>query len=221
MSDDDCAESLRSPSCVKILFRCLRNEEKQMKDIFVLAKSTQEQQIQGERQLNDYMTLSSIFQTNSKNINKIGQKKNAIRGSLQSEVRTLSSEVSKLEKQADQHEHYSRRNCLLVYRIKEVRGEATADIIIETTGQNLNIDIAPNDIEKSHRIGQSRQPGEKLRPIIVKFVRYNHYNIMFRNKKKAKGKKILITESLRTSRMEKLKEARELHVFSQCPGQLW
>ena len=73
MSDDDCAESLRSPSCVKILFRCLRNVEKQMKDIFVLAKSTQEQQIKGERQLNDYMTLSNIFQTNSKNINKIGQ----------------------------------------------------------------------------------------------------------------------------------------------------
>ena len=73
MSDDDCAESLRSPSCVKILFRCLRNVEKQMKDIFVLAKSTQEQQIKGERQLNDYMTLSNIFQTNSKNINKIEQ----------------------------------------------------------------------------------------------------------------------------------------------------
>ena len=36
---------------------------------------------------------------------------------------------------------------------------------------------------------------------------------MFRNKKKVKGKKILITESLRTSRMEKLKEARELHGF--------
>ena len=189
MSDDDCAESLRSPSCVKILFRCLRNVEKQMKDIFVLAKSTQEQQIKGERQLNDYMTLSNIFQTNSKNINKIGQKKNEIIGNLQSEVRTLSSKVSKLRKQADQQEHYSRRNCLLVYQIKEVRGEATDDIIIETISHNLNIDIAPNDIEKSHRIGQSRQSGEKPRPITVTFVRYNHYNIMFRNKKKLKVKK--------------------------------
>ena len=75
MSDDDCAESLRSPSCAKILFGCLRNVEKQMKDTLVLAKSAQEQQIKGERQLNDYMTLSNIFQTNSKIIKKIGQKR--------------------------------------------------------------------------------------------------------------------------------------------------
>ena len=48
----------------------------------------------------------------------------------------------------------------------------------------MNIEIAPNDIERSHRNGQFRQSGEKLRPIIVKFVRYNHHYIIFRNKKK-------------------------------------
>ena len=47
----------------------------------------------------------------------------------------------------------------------------------------MNIEIAPNNIKRSHRNGQSRQPGEKPRPIIVKFVRYNHRNIIFRNKK--------------------------------------
>ena len=47
----------------------------------------------------------------------------------------------------------------------------------------MNIEIAPNDIEKSYRNGQSRQPGEKPRPITVKFVQYNHRNIVFRNKK--------------------------------------
>ena len=45
-----------------------------------------------------YMTLSHLFQTNSKNI----KKNNEIIGILQLEVRTLSSKVSKLEKQADQ-----------------------------------------------------------------------------------------------------------------------
>ena len=81
----------------------------------------------------------------------------------------------------------SRRNCLLVHGIKEVRGEATDDTInIKTIIQNLNMEIAPNNKERSHRIGQSRQPGEKPRPVIVKFVRYNHRNIIFRNKKKKK-----------------------------------
>ena len=53
MSDDVFAESLKSPACVEILFNCLRNVEKQMKEIFLLAKSTQKQQIKGEMQLND------------------------------------------------------------------------------------------------------------------------------------------------------------------------
>ena len=77
----------------------------------------------------------------------------------------------------------------------------------------MDIDIAPHDIKRSHRIGQLRQPGEKECPIIVKFVLSNNRNKIFRNKKKLKGKKILITESLTANRMEKLKEARELHGF--------
>ena len=49
MSDDVFAENLKSPACVEILFNYLRNAEKQMKEIFVLAKSTQEQQIKCEK----------------------------------------------------------------------------------------------------------------------------------------------------------------------------
>ena len=48
MSDKVCAECLKSPLCVEIHFNCLRNAEKQMKEIFVFAKSTQEQQIKND-----------------------------------------------------------------------------------------------------------------------------------------------------------------------------
>ena len=213
MSDDVFAESLKSPACVEILFNCLRNKEKQMKGIFVLAKSTQEQQIKGERQLHGLHDSVLLTSDKFKEYEEDRAKKNEVIGNLQSEVRILSSKVSKLEKQADQQEQYSSRNCLLVHGIKEVRGEVTDDVIIETISQNLDIDIAPHDIERSHRIGQSRQSGEKPRPIVVNFVRYNDRNKIFRNKKNLKGKKISITESLTASRMEKLKEARELHGF--------
>ena len=50
-------------------------------------------------------------------------------------------------------------------------GEETDELINEIKSENLDTDIAPHDIERSHRIGQSRQPGEKQHPIIVKFVR--------------------------------------------------
>ena len=78
MSDEVCAQYLKSPLCVEILFNCLINVEKQMKEIFVLAKSTQEQEIKGKRQFRRkafYMTLFHLFQTNSMNMLKIGQKR--------------------------------------------------------------------------------------------------------------------------------------------------
>ena len=135
-----------------------------------MAKSTQEQQIKSEKQLNDLHDSVKFISDKFKEYEEDRAKGNEIISNLQLEVRTLSSKVSKLEKQADQQEQYSRRNCLLVHGIKEVRSEATDDIIIETISQNLDIDIAPHDIERSHRIGQPRQPREKQRPIIVKFV---------------------------------------------------
>ena len=76
MSDKVCTECLKSPSCVEILFNCLRNVEKQMNGVFVLAKSTQEQQIKDKRTFRRkafYMTLFNLFQTNSMNM-KIGRK---------------------------------------------------------------------------------------------------------------------------------------------------
>ena len=47
------AEILKSPERIEILFNCLRNVEKQTKDTYILAHSTQDYQIKGEKQLND------------------------------------------------------------------------------------------------------------------------------------------------------------------------
>ena len=60
-----------------------------MKEIFVLAKSIQEQQIKGERQLNDLHDSVQLFLDKFKKHEK-AREKNEIRGNLQSEVRTLS-----------------------------------------------------------------------------------------------------------------------------------
>ena len=90
-----------------------------MKEIFVLAKSTQEQQIKSEKQLNDLHDSVKFISDKFKEYEEDRAKGNEIISNLQLEVRTLSSKVSKLEKQADQQEQYSRRNCLLTHGIKE------------------------------------------------------------------------------------------------------
>ena len=60
-----------------------------MKEIFVLAESIQEQQIKGERQLNDSHDSVQLF-LDKFNEHEEAREKNEIRGNLQSEVRTLS-----------------------------------------------------------------------------------------------------------------------------------
>ena len=62
-------------------------------------------------------------------------------------------------------------------------------------------------------MGNPRNTDEKPRPIIIKLVGYNDRMKIFDSKKKLKGKKIAITESLAVTRMEKLNEARERYNF--------
>ena len=52
MADDVFAESLKS-LCTEILFNCLRNVKSQTKDIYTLAHSTQDHQINDKKQLID------------------------------------------------------------------------------------------------------------------------------------------------------------------------
>ena len=51
MADNVFAESLKSPECIEIPFNCLRNVERQTKNIYMLAHSTQDHQIKAEKQL--------------------------------------------------------------------------------------------------------------------------------------------------------------------------
>ena len=89
MSSDAFAESIKSTSCVEILFNCLKNVEKQIKEIFVLIISTQEQQIKYERQVNGLRGSVQFISEKFKEYEEDQAKKNEILGNLQSEVRAL------------------------------------------------------------------------------------------------------------------------------------
>ena len=61
-------ESLKSEDCVKILLSCLRNLEKEVKDIHKLALSNNDNQIKGEKQLPD---LSESIKFMSENLTSL------------------------------------------------------------------------------------------------------------------------------------------------------
>ena len=87
-------------------------------------------------------------------------------------------------------------------------------MIINTLNEKLDLDITLRDIERTHGIRDLKETKGKICPIIVKFVRYNDRNIVFRNKKKLKGQKISITENLTKIRMDKLRQAKEVYGFT-------
>ena len=100
-----------------------------------------------------------------------------------------------------------------LHGIPENKNEKTDDLCLATINQHFGFSINKADIESTHRIGKPRDSGQKSRPIIVKFVRYNDRKNVFNRKKKLKRKNIATTESLTATRMKKLKEAREIYDF--------
>ena len=78
----------------------------------------------------------------------------------------------------------------------------------------MDIEIFTDDLDRNHRIGKTKDNNKHRRPIIVKFASHNDKHKVFRNKKRLKGKKISITESLTKTRMAKLNEARDVFGFT-------
>ena len=77
-----------------------------------------------------------------------------------------------MEAQVDQQAQYSLRNWPYFHGIKEEKGESTDSIVINTVKEEMDIEILPNDLDRSHRIGNSKRK-KKERSITVKFVRHN------------------------------------------------
>ena len=78
----------------------------------------------------------------------------------------------------------------------------------------MNQKIKPEDIDRSHRLGNPKKSIKaEPQPTIKKFVRYNTRSTIYRNNKGLKGKGISVTESLTTKRFKMLEKARELHGF--------
>ena len=164
MADDIFAESLKSPKCIEILFNCLRNVERQTRDIYTLAHSTQDHQIKGKKQLIDLTEFINFLSHKFKEYEEDRSKKDNIIQDLRSKVDSLWIKVEKLEKFQDQEEQYSRRNCLLVHEIEEEKDEITDEVIINTLNEKLDLQITLRDTERTHRIGEPKKSYRKNLP---------------------------------------------------------
>ena len=72
----------------------------------------------------------------------------------------------------------------------------------------VSVEIKEDDLDRSHRLEKPKRKENKPGPIIVKFACYDVRREIFMNKRKLKGKRLLITESLTSSRMQSLGDAQ-------------
>lgn len=115
-----------------------------------------------------------------------------------------------MENRVYRQEKYSRRTCLLLHGIEEINYEKIDHIALEAINEKLEMSINESDINKGHRICRKNQNNTKPRAVIIKFARYNNPRKVFLSKKKLKGSRLSITESVTSLRMTKLNSLRNL-----------
>lgn len=125
----------------------------------------------------------------------------------------LQNKYNDIEDILDEQEQYSRRNCLVVHGVSENDRENTNEVIMGIIKNNLNIDVRPGDLDRSHRLG-AKGRGERPRGIIVKFTNYSIRDLVYKAKRRLKGTtpKMYILESLTAKRAKLLSDLRKTHV---------
>ena len=131
---------------------------------------------------------------------------------LVQENRSLVTRLEVLEKQADQAEQYSRRNCLRISGVSEEAQENTDDIVMNLAA-DMGSDIQLSHIDRSHRVGNPKNSRNKPRDIIVKFSTYRYRQAFFKQRTALKDtghRGVFVNEDLTKLRSRLLFEARKL-----------
>ena len=141
---------------------------------------------------------------------------------LNDEIANLRADVKQLKELNDDYEQRNRNECLVVHGIPETQGiEDTDKLVSDNLSEKLEIDLTPNLIKRSHRLGprktkeagrtrsQTSNATQSPRPIIFRLHSYRNRHEIFTKKKKLKGSGITITENLTRTRLKLYKDASE------------
>ena len=76
--------------------------------------------------------------------------KEKIINELQKSVNDMSATIESLKSCLDRQEQYSRRNCLLIHGLPELKNENTDELIIDTIKGKMGEEIIKDEIYRSH-----------------------------------------------------------------------
>ena len=84
------------------------------------------------------------------------KRKKDIKG-LKKQIENQSDSIQKLQAEMNSQEQYSRRNCLLVFGVKEEKSEDTTEVVRGIVSRHLGIELRKDDIDRSHRVQPRRR----------------------------------------------------------------
>ena len=207
------AEGINSLRCVSILYDCLKNIDKKVNEIHLLSATTNDDQIKATQQVKEVNDVTKFFNEKFEEFEADrGEKERGIT-ELKITIKSLNVRVGKADRALDCQEQNSRRNCLLIHGIEEGNQENNDVVVINVLKKEMDEEITHLHVDRSHGLGNRKLDKSKPQPIIIKFSRYNVRARIFKNKKKLKGKRTSVTESLAKTKMEKLQKVKEEHGF--------
>ena len=135
---------------------------------------------------------------------------------LEADRGRMGASIKSLDEKIDEQQQYSRRNCLLVHGIKEEKDEDVEKVVMDVLNTKLAAGVKEMEVSRTHRVGRKSSDKDKPRPIIVRFISYRQRKKVFNLKKKLRGQRILITESLTKKRHSLLKKCFDAFGKRQC-----
>ena len=133
---------------------------------------------------------------------------------LNDEVKNLKAKVTKLESLIDEADSYERRDMIVVSgpNVPEFSvGENANEIVRDVVRREFNLEIGPNEINTSHRIGKKTQnQSADKRPFIVKLCRRDMKKELIMTSKRIKSRNIFISENLTPLRRSIFKTLRTM-----------
>ena len=191
------------------MYDCTKNLDKKVNEIHLLSTTTNDVQIKGTQQLKE---VNDAIEFINEKFEDRRDKEWEI-AELKSTINSLNVKLDKANRALDRQEQYSRRNCLLIHGTDEEKRENTDEVVINVLKKEMDEEMTHLDIHRSHRLGNQKLDKSKLRPIIIKFYRYNVRARIYKHKRKLKGERTRVTENFTKTRMEKLQKSGEEHGF--------
>ena len=152
--------------------------------------------------------LNELINSNQAKIAKLDEELTKLENNLalkDKAIAGLEDDNYRLSQEVDDLEQYTRRTNVRIYGVAEQPEENTDNLAMDFFKSELNVDVASNDISRSHRV--DKKSGAKPRPIIVRFTKHNTKVAVMSRRRVLKERKrpFNLQEDLTINRREILK----------------